>query len=327
MRSLFKLRQPFQDGMPIPSAYSEKMESAMPSTSTQSSNLDAATIQVAEILSNAAYDSLSHLSGDTNIQQLEAQGWSPVTGIASQTDPTNSYQGIAFYKTINGVVQVVIANRGTVPTSIGDLTMDYDIDHNIQPPSDSSAQAFYQDVVSYFTNQGITNINVIETGHSLGGQEADFVATRGNPPAPIEAVTFDAPGIGPAAQSASSTNAVNISNAYDIIHEFGGTYVGNETTVSAPASTSIDSAVGLALGLLSPDSGMGMLVGGVLGNVVANHALNDIAGDSYDYLANGNVIATDYAPDGTTVADKQTGIWMWTSRPGGAAWRTISSVR
>jgi hypothetical protein len=35
--------------------------------------------------------------------------------------------------------------------------------------------------------------------------------------------------------------------------------------------------------------------------------------NSYDYLANGNVIATDYAPDGTTIADQQTGIRMWPS--------------
>lgn len=247
----------------------------MSSTSPQSSNLDAATIQVAEMLSTAAYDSLNGLSSDTNIQQLEAQGWNPVPTLPHQTDPNTSYQGIAFYKTINGVVQVVIANRGTVPTSVGDLTMDYDIAHNIQPPSDTSAQAYYQDVVSYFTGQGITNINVIETGHSLGGQEADFVATRGSLPAPTEAVTFDAPGIGPAAQTASSANAVNISNINDVIHLAGGTYVGNEATVSAPAPTLIDSAVGQALG--APLGGIGMLMGGMLGNVTANHAINDIA--------------------------------------------------
>jgi hypothetical protein len=117
---------------------------------------------------------------------------------------------------------------------------------------------------------------VIETGHSLGGQEADFVTSQNTTSTSTEAVTFDAPGIGPAAQTASSTNAVNISNVNDVIHDAGGTYVGNETTVSAPASTLIDSAVGQALG--APLGGMGMLVGGVLGNELANHAINDIAG-------------------------------------------------
>ncbi len=248
----------------------------MSSTSSQSNTLDAATIQVAEMLSAAAYDSLSGLSSDTNIQQLEAQGWNPVPTLPQQTDSTDSYQGIAFYKTINGVVQVIIANRGTSPTRVGDLTMDYDISHNIQPPSDSSAQAYYNAILNYFTiQQGITNINVIETGHSLGGQEADFVATRTGLLAPTEAITFDAPGIGPAAQTASSADAVNISNFNDVIHLAGGTYVGNETTVSAPASTLIDSAVGQALG--APLGGIGMLMGGILGNVTANHAINDIA--------------------------------------------------
>ncbi|OIQ91501.1 hypothetical protein GALL_265780 [mine drainage metagenome] len=54
--------------------------------------------------------------------------------------------------------------------------------------------------------------------------------------------------------------------------------------------------------------------------------------NSYDYLANGDVIATNYAPDGTTIADQQTGIrtWpsAWTSKKlGDAAWRLTSSVR
>ncbi len=197
-------------------------------TSPQANNLDAATIQAAELLSAAAYDSLSGVSTDPNVLPLEnTDGWTQVSeSVGSNLQGQNNYQGIAFYKTIDGVTQVIIANRGTNPLNPTDDEMDWDIALHIQPPSDTEAQAYYAAVVHQLTTvQGLTNLNVIETGHSLGGQEADYVMSQA-PIVPTEAVTFDAPGIGPAAQSAGPHDAVNLSNVLDLIHRFGGTYSG-----------------------------------------------------------------------------------------------------
>ena len=162
--------------------------------------LDAATIQAAEVLSAAAYDTLSgasseSLAEDAGVNQLLKDGWTQVSTLAQQTNSADAYQGIAFYKTINGVTQVIIANRGT-GARVGDLEMDWDIARGDPVPSDTDAQNYYNAVVTWVQSQVQTSLNVIETGHSLGGQDADYVMsqpdlTLASARPPTEAVTFD----------------------------------------------------------------------------------------------------------------------------------------
>jgi len=83
-------------------------------------------------------------------------------------------------------------------------------------------------------------INVVETGHSLGGQEADFVDVVATNDTTIrdtvEAVTFDAPGIPTHfAQPNTTYDALNISVSNELVHIGGALanagYIGNSVTI------------------------------------------------------------------------------------------------
>ena len=85
------------------------------------------------------------------------------------------------------------------------------------PDSDRSALNYYNAVAHWAVGLG-KPFNIVETVHSLGGQEADYVmaAERGN--AVPETVTFGAPGIGPeATKSTNAPDAVNLYNAGDLV--------------------------------------------------------------------------------------------------------------
>jgi flagellin-like hook-associated protein FlgL len=46
-------------------------------------------------------------------EQLEADGWTPIVGATGQVNAGDSYQGVAFYKTIANATEVIIGNRGS----------------------------------------------------------------------------------------------------------------------------------------------------------------------------------------------------------------------
>jgi hypothetical protein len=208
-------------------------ENNAPSPGTE--NLRSATILTAWELSQVAYDAYTPQGNlfAVNAQgqvvndslTLAAQGWTQITAAAVtqlQTDASDHYQGAAFYKVINGTTEVVIANRGSQPGGPPSKLYDYThsdgtIAGNGVPPVDTSALKYYDAVVAWLQTpaSGITgSVNIIETGHSLGGEEADFVEVtltqRANPPTYLtKAVTFNAPGL--------STSLVDPTKNYDAL--------------------------------------------------------------------------------------------------------------
>ncbi len=45
-------------------------------------------------------------------------GWTPILGTGAEEVVRDNYQGIAFYKMIGGVTEVVIGNRGSQPRNL-----------------------------------------------------------------------------------------------------------------------------------------------------------------------------------------------------------------
>src|SRR5215472_2288349 len=93
-------------------------------------DLESATIDTALAVSELAYDTYTSLGNlmktyaghpeeDRLELQLEIDGWTPIVGAdntllkLAQNVSADSYQGVAFYKTINGVTEVIIGNRGS----------------------------------------------------------------------------------------------------------------------------------------------------------------------------------------------------------------------
>lgn len=116
-------------------------------------------------------------------------GWQPL--ITSTASSESNYFGIAFVNTTTG--QIVIASRGTEITSAQDLSADLQIANGDVPTAEfTDAQNFYQQVVNEAENEGYSNYQVIETGYSLGGADAQYIAGKQEG---VYAMTFNAPGI------------------------------------------------------------------------------------------------------------------------------------
>ena len=110
------------------------------------------------------------------------------------------YYGVAYRNTRTG--EIVIANRGTDPTSLKDLWSDFQLAAYQGFDAQDDAMAFAVQVAE--KNPGTT---IIETGHSLGGNEAAAAyAELCRPSIPqVSVVTFQAPGI-PSDAAGSRTN-------------------------------------------------------------------------------------------------------------------------
>jgi len=112
------------------------------------------------------------------------------------TDPNTGFAG-ALYGHISGVGadgkyiydQVVMAIRGTQPTSITDLLNDFDIMKGNDFEQEVSLIPFYNAINATLPNLNLTaNVEKYITGQSLGGALAELLgATTG-----IETVTFEA---------------------------------------------------------------------------------------------------------------------------------------
>ena len=268
-------------------------------TNRGNSSLDTATLWAAQVASDLSYGNPASAtalqwavdSGYTNdLAAMTQAGWIEITPSQANytnTDPKTNFLGIAFYKVVNGQAEVIIANRGTCQPA--DLLSDVVIALGQDPASDDSALAYYDAVVGWVSKHldgiGARSFNVVETGHSLGGQEADYVmaAANANQPAkgqtdPVpETVTFDAPGIGPEAKVSTNTpDAVNLYDAGDLVHDAGGTYLGNPV-VAMPALVSLtqSASTGAVAGAALSPPGMvfGALSNVLLQGVTNNHSL------------------------------------------------------
>jgi hypothetical protein len=182
------------------------------------SQLESATVALALDLSEVSYDTYGsngvmytkNASGalvvDPKVYDLTdpSNGWTQITGLNTAVNASDHYQGVAFYKVINGITEIVVANRGSQPggslfglqdylASDGGLTV------GLTPNADQDALAYYNAVAAWAQTQNFTNpVNILETGHSLGGQEADYVEVSASADADYntQAVTFNAPGLG-----------------------------------------------------------------------------------------------------------------------------------
>jgi Ca2+-binding RTX toxin-like protein len=233
-----------------------------------------------------------------------ASGWTQIKNLAGQTNADDSYQGVAFYKTVNGVTEVVIANRGS-QTAHDFFVSDTQLAAGITPASDQDALTYYRNVVSWLNNpaNGVsgTTINIIETGHSLGGQEADYVDVRATSQSGISgslsAVTFNAPGIPRGLTQAGVTyDAVNISLSSDFVHVGGGIlnagYVGNSVLLKAGTPLTPFLAVDIA-GIFAAD-GAGIALEGLGsgGFLYSGLYSNHVGGPMRSYLTDHPALAT-----------------------------------
>ena len=269
------------------------------------------SLQAAELISNVAYGSTG-FAADANLTQdlatLTATGW---TQMAAPTDTNNSYAGVAFYKIImiNGVntLQVVIGNRGT--DSVHDIAFsDFAIASVLNSPaSDQQAKSYYDQIIVLAKNiaqkNGNIGISVLEAGHSLGGQEADFVATQPSTSGvPTAAITFDAPGQSISdALTATSKDAFNIYSQGDLVHLAGGPYVGGSAEIDAEVVSDVWATVNHAEVDIK---GFHLYVAGAAGLAVAglyqNHSLTDINAYLAAHPALGGINFDLYPPDQLT---------------------------
>jgi len=180
-------------------------------------------LELAE-LSSAVY-------GDTPVPT----GWAVMPGPngTSGSNP-DGYYGVAYVNTTTH--EIVIANRGTV-ASLANLINDAELAAHEITPDEKSAIAFAQTIAKLVKpGAQYAGYSLIETGHSLGGSEAQAAtaALVDLNLAVVSAVTFQSPGITSQLfnKLPSSYNVLNLYDQGDIIHDVGGTHLGTMGSLS-----------------------------------------------------------------------------------------------
>jgi len=143
----------------------------------------ATILELAE-LSNAVYTG-AKVSGWTVLQTSD--------GYSSSSSP--AYYGVAYENTQTH--EIVIANRGTdfqnVSMGLSSLLNDADLALSADSPDENAAIAFARLIAAKYPGHTLT-----ETGHSLGGSEAQAATAAlidATPSVAVTAVTFNAPGV------------------------------------------------------------------------------------------------------------------------------------
>lgn len=162
-------------------------------TPQSSTDLGSATVLTAFDIAVLSYDTYDNsasklttvISSQTTVDPVEdaliSAGWTPIVDVKGQTVSEDSYQGVAFYKVINGTVEVIIGNRGS-QSAHDFLVSDAQLAAGATPNVDGDALTYYTNVINWLQSHvNATSINVIETGHSLGGQEAGYVDVVATP--------------------------------------------------------------------------------------------------------------------------------------------------
>jgi Ca2+-binding RTX toxin-like protein len=127
--------------------------------------------------------------------------------------------------------EVVIVNRGTVPTNLANLWTDAQLANNVETAAVPLAQDYATKVANYVQQNYSGPLTITETGDSLGGYEAQAclqTLISGFPSATVSGVTFNAPGI-PSLYYTGSPSSYNCLNLYaqgDFIHLVGGAQLG-----------------------------------------------------------------------------------------------------
>jgi Ca2+-binding RTX toxin-like protein len=295
------------------------------------SQLESATVASALDLSEVSYDTYGTngvmytknaggvLVVDQKVYDLTdpSNGWTQITGLTTEDNTADHYQGVAFYKVTNGITEIVIANRGSQPGGGVFGYQDYvesdgGLSVGLTPQADQDALAYYNAVVAWAQTQNFASrVNILEAGHSLGGQEADYVevSVSSNPATEYntQAVTFNAPGLGHfVAQSGVNYDALNIVLDNDFVHVGGaainGGYAGVQTTLSGgvpiqPYENDI------MLGLLgNPAKLITGLRGFVINGLYVNHITDPLDAYLQEHPALGGVDLLQYYPTQITLA-------------------------
>ena len=171
----------------------------------------------------------------------------------------NGYYGVAYEQidangnavvNPNGSLNIVIANRGTDIGNFSNLTnllnlySDTQLTLHVETTAQDLAAAFAKDVAARVLATNPTT-TLIETGHSLGGSEAQAATValtdygKSIPGFSVSAVTFNSPGIGGYAvtNSATSYKVLNLYDQGDAIHLAGGVQLGSSTMLPAGPNT------------------------------------------------------------------------------------------
>ena len=181
--------------------------------------------------------------GATGNPNATPAGWT----VFDKSLPNNDgYLGIAYQNIATG--EIVIANRGTDPDhGLGlfakNLASDLAVAFYRVPKVDTDALNFAEQVFGLDKN----NCNIVETGHSLGGNEAQYAAVmadyRTNGQDKVAGlVTFQSPGVNSdVVKAAASENllALNLYNQGDVIHLAGGDHIGPSWSIAAGGIVSL----------------------------------------------------------------------------------------
>src|SRR5574337_496401 len=219
-----------------------------------------ATIYELAQMSNDAYNGTSSPTqnigpGSPLLAGLSSDWTVVATSAALPTNNTNwtdGYFGVVYRNTVTG--EIVIANRGTDSndgwkTLLSNLLSDKGLARGNDTKVQRDAAAFADAAIRKVKGLGYSIPNVIETGHSLGGNEAQAAVIAlaseqsllGN--APVSGVVFNSPGIGGYSLNGTSAASYNVLDIYtqgDAIHSAGGTHLGYQIMIATgPDTTSL----------------------------------------------------------------------------------------
>ncbi|MEP3786037.1 MAG: Mbeg1-like protein [Paracoccaceae bacterium] len=190
--------------------------------------------------SGSSYNGYSHLSQSTSV------------------NIDSGFTANSYYNSENNTL--VIAFAGTDPTQFGDLAADLMLAQNVAPSQAVEALNYAQAQIGAFDSQGITEFDVVFTGHSLGGYLAQHVQLNMQSGS---AVVYNSPGV---PSSTTITEYADIAYVYSDpshwsaadaeIHTLGN-YVGNEIYVIGGASghsiVDLNQSLAEGEGFLSPE--------------------------------------------------------------------------
>ena len=194
---------------------------------------------------------------------------------------SQGYFGVAYYNTVTG--EVVIANRGT--NSVQNLESDLGLGLQIPITVQADAAAFANQVISDLRDSNKSFSNVIETGHSLGGSEAQagvayLVNQEKMSSSEVSGVVFNSPGIGAySAPTPTSYNVVDLYDQGDAIHLAGGIHLGgtgNMVMLAAGPNTSALAVLAPAAVAAGPGGIFALLSAALYDIVKPAHSINTI---------------------------------------------------
>ena len=219
---------------------------------------------------------------------------------------TVGYYGVAFQNNATG--EIVIANRGTEPTSSLDRTADLQMAARKLPDQYQYARKFYSDVLS-----ASNGVSITITGHSLGGSLAQLLAAEKG----ITAVTFNPYGtkdLIPAINAryglsldpnATYNNITNHQTALDGVSRLPGSAQIGQTQAHLAASESVAAMLVAASALRSPTTFMAIYLAERL---VWSHSIDRFTQEIYAPPTLTSPVAKDFVDFSRKLGDQINGI-------------------